>query len=66
MAAVESGLRKTSQFINDPTWNIDERMKFYGVLGVSVAVIKDYKIYWVKHDGVTDKETGKAVDNNTF
>jgi len=66
MAAVESGLRKTSQFTNDPTWNIDERMKFYGVPGVSVVVIKDYKIHWVKHYGVTDKETGKAVDNNTL
>jgi CubicO group peptidase (beta-lactamase class C family) len=66
IASVESGLRSSTQFANDPQWNIKERMKHYGVPGVSVAVIKDYKIHWVKHYGVTDKETGQAVNNNTL
>ena len=66
ITSVESGLQSTVQFANDPQWNIEERMKHYGVPGVSIAVIKDYKIHWLKHYGVTDKETGKAVDGNTL
>ncbi len=66
ITAVESGLRGSVQFANDPTWKIDERMKHHGVPGVSIAVIKDYKILWVKHYGVTDKETNKAIDGNTL
>jgi len=66
MASVESGLRNKTQFVNDPKWNIDERMKHYGVPGVSIAVIKDYKIHWLKHYGVMDKETGQAVNGHTL
>jgi len=64
--AIENGLRGSVQFSNDPTWTIEERMKHHGVPGVSVAVIKDFKIHWVKHYGVTDKETGKPVNQNTL
>ena len=66
IASIESGLRSSVQFAKDPQWNIDERMKYYGVPGVSIAVIKDYKIHWLKHYGVTDKESGKAVDGKTL
>jgi len=66
IASIESGLRNSVQFAKDPQWSIDERMKHYGVPGVSVAVIKDYKIHWLKHYGVADKESGKAVDGNTL
>ena len=66
IAAVESGLRSEALFVNDPTWKIEDRMKFYGVPGVSIAVIKDYKIHWVKHYGVTDKETNQAVNDYTL
>jgi len=63
---IEDGLRGSVQFSGDPSWTIEERMEHYGVPGVSVAVIKDYKIHWVKHYGITDKETGKPVDKNTL
>jgi CubicO group peptidase (beta-lactamase class C family) len=66
ITSVETGLRSSVQFINDHTWNIDKRMTHYGVPGVSIAVIKDYKIHWIKHYGVTDKETGLAVDAKTL
>ena len=66
IASVESGLRSSVQFVKDPIWNIHQRMKHYGVPGVSIAVIKDYKIHWLKHYGLTDKETGKAVDAQTL
>ncbi len=64
--AVEAGLRSSVQFKNDPNWHITERMQHYGVPGVSVAVIKDFKIHWVKHYGVTDKSTGTVVDDDTL
>ncbi|MFK8012001.1 MAG: serine hydrolase domain-containing protein, partial [Marinicellaceae bacterium] len=63
---VESGLRSASYFKNDPLWKIEDRMQHYGVPGVSVAVIKDFKIHWLKHYGVTDKETGDAVNDDTL
>ncbi|HOY12395.1 MAG TPA: hypothetical protein PLY70_04615 [Saprospiraceae bacterium] len=36
------------------SWNIFDRMKYYNVSGVSVAVIKDYKIVWAKDDGLNE------------
>ena len=35
-------------------WNILERMKYYKVPGVSLAVIKDYKIDWAKGYGLAE------------
>lgn len=35
-------------------WNILERMKYYKVPGLSIAVIKDYKIDWAKGYGLAD------------
>jgi CubicO group peptidase (beta-lactamase class C family) len=35
-------------------WNILDRMKYYKVPGVSIAVIKDYKIDWAKGYGLAD------------
>jgi len=64
--AVENGLRGAVQFAGDKPWNINERMQHYGVPGVSIAVIKDFKIHWVKHYGVTDKETAKKVGSQTL
>jgi CubicO group peptidase (beta-lactamase class C family) len=35
-------------------WNIEERMRYYNVPAVSIAVIKDYKIVWAKAYGLAD------------
>ncbi len=35
-------------------WNILDRMKYYKVPGLSIAVIKDYKIEWAKGYGLAD------------
>jgi CubicO group peptidase (beta-lactamase class C family) len=40
-------------------WNIQDRMKYYNVPGVSIAVIKNYKIDWAKGYGLAD--TAKKI-----
>jgi CubicO group peptidase (beta-lactamase class C family) len=48
------------------TWNIEQRMKEKGINGVSVAVIRNYKIDWAKGYGLADKAAGKPVTIQTL
>ncbi len=66
LRVIENSLQPTVRFESDPSWNIEQRMDFYGVPGVSIAVIKDYKIHLIKHYGVSDKETNESVNDNTL
>jgi CubicO group peptidase (beta-lactamase class C family) len=50
----------------DSLWSVEERMKHYGVPGVSMAVIKDFKIDYVKSYGYVDKEKSAAVTGETL
>ncbi|MHA3789751.1 serine hydrolase [Flavobacterium hauense] len=45
---------------------LEERMKFYGVNGLSIAVIKDYKMVWAKGYGFADAAEKRIVDENTL
>jgi CubicO group peptidase (beta-lactamase class C family) len=45
--------------------SIPQLMQRLRVPGVSIAVIKDYRIHWVKTYGVSDVETGRPVDSAT-
>lgn len=63
---VESSLSNPVYFEGDSTWTIEERMKHYGVPGVSIAVIYDGRIAWTKQYGVMDKESQKPVDSLTL
>lgn len=47
-------------------WNILDRMKYYNVQGVSIAVIKDYKIDWAKGYGFTDTLKRIPVSTQTM
>lgn len=47
-------------------WNLLDRMKYYGVPGVSIAVIKDYKIDWAKGYGLADTLQKIPVTNETM
>lgn len=47
-------------------WNIFERMKYYNVPGVSIAVIKDYKIDWAKGYGLADTLQKSPVTTETM
>ena len=44
---------------------LEQVMKKFGVPGMSIAVVKDFKIHWAKAYGVADVETGQPVDVNT-
>jgi len=63
---VETGLGHRVYLEGDSLWTIEERMAHYGVPGVSIAVIKDNKIAWVKSYGVMDKETKQLVTDTTL
>lgn len=68
IAKVEAGLSPNVWVSSEPApaWSLPERMAFYKVPGVSIAVIKDGKIAWAKGYGVL--ETGKVqpVDTATI
>ena len=63
---VEQGLRPERLMKNQSTWILEERMKHYHVKGVSVAVIQDYGLDWVKGYGVRNATTGDPVDETTL
>ncbi len=52
--AVENGLLPYVPVKGLPGWNIYDRMRYYNVQGLSIAVIKDYKIDWAKGYGMAD------------
>src|SRR5918999_5166650 len=63
---VEQGLLPPVLIKGDPAWTIEERMKFYKAHGLSVAVIKDFKIHWARAYGVKDLETKEPVSTETL
>ncbi len=64
---VESNLTAAVQIENIPPtkWTIDERMKFYHANGISITVIKDYKIEWTKSYGWADSLEQRPVTSIT-
>lgn len=63
---VENGLRPPVPVKGQKTWNILERMKFYDIPGVSVAVFYDNRIVWAKGYGVMDTGTNTPVTAETL
>ena len=47
-------------------WNIIDRMNYYKVPGLSIAVIKDYQIDWAKGYGLADTISKTPVTNETM
>lgn len=65
---IENGLIKKIQIKGDSIqgFNILDRMEFYKVPGVSIAVVENGKIKWAKGYGYANTETGTKVDANTL
>ena len=64
--AVENGLRPPVLVEGDHTWSLADRMKHYGVNGVSIAVIRDSKVEWAKGYGLADVESNQPVTAATL
>jgi len=47
-------------------WNLEDRMRFYKVPGVSIAVIEDYNIDWAKGYGLADTLKNIPVTTETM
>jgi len=63
---VEQGLLPAVLIKGDPALSLPERMKLYKVPGLSIAVIKDFKIDWARAYGVKDVETSEPVTTDTL
>jgi len=67
IAAVETGLVPIVGLPGrDANMSLTERMAYYGVPGVSIAVINNYQIEWAKGYGVLDVDRKTRVDPNTM
>ena len=64
---VENGLQEAVLLTNkhDRTFSLQERMKYYEVPGLSIAVIKDNKIEWAKSYGLKLKNSTDSVSLST-
>lgn len=64
---VENGLAGWVQINNNPSkWTLSDRMKFYHANGVSICVIKNYKVEWVKCYGWADSAEQRPVTTTTL
>ncbi|MBB2148131.1 serine hydrolase [Pedobacter gandavensis] len=63
---VESGLVPVLRFAGDSVWTMESRMKHYGVPGLTIAVIKNSKISYVKSYGIMDKTSKQPVTDQTL
>ena len=63
---VQNGLLPPVLVKGDRAWTLQERMKYYKVPGVSIAVINDFKVEWAKGYGVKDIETNEPVTPETL
>ncbi len=63
---VEQGLLPAVLIKGDPSWSIGERMRVHKAPGLSIAVIKDFKVDWARAYGVTDIETNLPVTTETL
>jgi CubicO group peptidase (beta-lactamase class C family) len=64
---VENNLAGWVQIDDSSTaWNLRDRMKFYRVKGLSIAVVHDYKIQWARGYGWADEAARRPVTVNTL
>jgi CubicO group peptidase (beta-lactamase class C family) len=63
IARIEAAQTPNHQALDGYT--LTELMQRFHVPGVSIAVVRDFKIHWAKAYGVADVEKGRRVDNST-
>jgi len=65
-ARVERGLLPPVLIKGAPAWTLEERLRHHKAPGVSVAVIKDFKVEWAKGYGLKDAATREPVTERTL
>jgi CubicO group peptidase (beta-lactamase class C family) len=68
VSLIENGLLAAVQIEGEAltTYTLEERMEFFNVPGISIAVVKDGQLHWAKGYGIANTETGTRVDANTM
>ncbi len=66
IATVENSLMPYVPVKGLPGWNLTERMRYHKVPGLSIAVIRHYKVDWVKSYGLADTTLRKPVTPETM
>jgi len=63
---VENNLGDWVRTQNDTTWNLEERMKHHNIMGVSIAVVHDFKLEWARGYGWADVSEKRPVSDKTL
>lgn len=66
IARVMAGLRPPVSFVGDTTWTLQERMKHYGVPGLTITVIDQNGLAWTRVYGLADREAGLPAKPDTL
>lgn len=66
ISKVEKGLLPNVIIEGEPSFKLLDRMNYYNVPGISIAVIKDFKIVWSKQYGFMDSEIQNPVSDKTI
>lgn len=63
---VENNLSGQNLIGDEKPMNLEQRMKFHNIKGVSIAVIENHKLVFAKAYGVADSATGKKTTTQTL
>jgi len=66
ISRVENNLTPWTIARRGPRWSLSERMAFYNIKGLSIAVIYNYKIEWAKGYGWADISENRLVTEKTL
>jgi len=66
ISLVTKNLRSKIEVEGIPDWTLEERMKFYHVKGVSIAVIRNYKLEWARGFGWADSAENRSATASTL
>lgn len=66
IARLEQGLLSPTLIDGEKPWPLTQRMMFHKVPGVSIAVIKDFKVHWARGYGYKDVTSRQPVTATTL
>jgi CubicO group peptidase (beta-lactamase class C family) len=64
--AVENGLIPPVPVKGFASWNLEDRMKYYNIQGVSIAIINNFKVEWARAYGWADTARKIRMSTSTM